>query len=81
MAAPSASTKPSRPASKGREACSGSSFWPVESARDAAKAAIDMRVTAASAPPASIAMASPRRITSAAVPTASAPEAQAETVL
>ena len=79
MPAPSPSTKPSRFRSKGRLAVSASSLR--ESAREAAKAATDMRVTEASAPPATIATASPRRITSSAVPSASAPEAQADIVL
>ena len=81
VAAPSASTKPSRSASNGREARSGVSLYFVDSAREAWKAARPMRVTQASAPPLIMATASPRRIASRAVPTASAPEAQAETGL
>ena len=59
--APSPSTKPSRSLSQGRLAPAGSSLR-VESARAEAKPPIASSVTVASAPPATITSASPRRI-------------------
>ena len=69
-------TKPSRPASNGRLARSGSSLR-VESARRAANADMPTSLTAASAPPANIAVASPRRMMLKASPRALLPAAQA----
>ena len=59
MPAPSPMTKPSRPASQGRLAFSGSSLR-VESARIAANPPTPMGVMAASDPPAIMTSASPR---------------------
>ena len=72
-------TKPSRSASKGREAVAGSSLR-VERARIALNPAIPMAVMLASLPPAIIARAQPRRMVSAASPIAWAELAQAEVV-
>jgi hypothetical protein len=77
--APSPSTNPSRSPSNGRLAVSGESLR-VESAVMLAKPATAMRDTAASVPPQIITSASPWRIACMALPTACAPEAQAETV-
>ena len=74
--AASASTKPSRSASKGRLAREGSSLR-RERARIESKAASPMRVTGASAPPASMTSASPRRMIAAASPSAWPAVAQA----
>jgi hypothetical protein len=52
---------------------------PVDSARQAAKPAMPMRQTAASAPPATITSASPSMISRAASPMACAPVEQAVT--
>ena len=79
MAAPSPRMKPSRSASKGREARCGSSLR-LERAPAAAKPATPMGTMEASAPPATIALTSPRLIISAHSPMASAPLEQAETV-
>ena len=76
IAAPSAITKPSRPASKGRDASSGASLR-VLSARIAPKAARPVSLTGASAPPASIATAAPRLMISNASPMPPAPAAHA----
>ena len=62
-------TKPSRPASKGRLAFSGSSFL-RDSARIAPKPAMPTRVMPASVPPQSITSARPSRIASAPSPMA-----------
>src|SRR5260370_42597505 len=78
MPAPEPITKPSRSASNGRLAPAGSSLR-RESACMLANAAIAVGVIPASAPPASIAVARPWRIISAASPLAVAPVAQAET--
>ena len=77
--APSPMTKPSRVASKGLLAPSGSSFR-VDMAFIAANPAIVRGVTAASVPPASIRSTSPRSMNRAASPMAWALEAHAETV-
>ena len=69
-------TKPSRPASNGRLARSGSSLR-VERARSAANADMPTSLTAASAPPANMAVASPRRMMLKASPSALFPAAQA----
>src|SRR6185437_9052666 len=53
--APSLSTKPSRSRSYGRDARCGASLNPVDSARQAAKPASEMRLTGDSVPPATIA--------------------------
>ena len=78
-AAPSPMTKPSRPASKGREAFSGSSLR-VDRAFMAAKAAIPTRVTAASLPPHTTESTRPARIRSSPSPIAWADAEQAVTV-
>ena len=62
-AAPSPRMKPSRPVSKGREACSGSSLR-RDMARMLEKPAMEIGVMAASRPPAIMASASPRWMTS-----------------
>ena len=72
-------TNPSRSRSQGREARSGVSLNWVESARAAAKPAIPMRHTAASAPPATMTSASSNWISRAASPMAWAPVEQAVT--
>ncbi len=69
MPAPSPITKPSRSLSNGRDARSGSSLR-VDSACMASNAATLMLVIDASVPPVMIAVASPRRIHSAASPMA-----------
>jgi hypothetical protein len=79
VALPSPMTKPSRVASNGREAVSGSSFR-SESARMFAKPPIDIGVTAASAPPVIMRSASPYWIARYASPIACALVAQADTV-
>src|SRR5882762_11774941 len=77
--APSPITKPSRPNSKGREACTGSSLR-VERARRAAKPATLMGVIADSAPPQIIASASPRAMILKLSPIACAPAEHAVAV-
>jgi len=77
--APSPITNPSRPRSNGREAAAGSSLR-VESARIAAKPATSGSEMTASADPASITSASPRRMISHASPTAWPPLAQADAI-
>ena len=72
-------TKPSRPASNGREAASGSSLR-VESAFIDAKPPTVASWIPASTPPAIMMSASPRRIVSHASPSAWPPVAQADTV-
>ena len=62
MPAPSPITNPSRSASNGRDAFSGSSLRFVDSARMALKAATGISPMPASAPPAIITSASPRRM-------------------
>ena len=76
---PSATTKPSRPASNGREARSGSSFR-VERARIAANPPTSGSKMPASVPPASMMSASARRMISLDSPMAWPPVAQADTV-
>jgi hypothetical protein len=76
--APSASTKPSRPPSNGRDARCGSSLR-VDSARIWEKPVMTRSLTEASTPPAITTSAAPERIISAAWTIASAPEAQALT--
>src|SRR3972149_1307911 len=80
MPAPSPMTKPSRVASKGREAFSGSSLR-VEMAFIAQKPATLSLVIGASVPPAIIASASPRWMMRMASPMALPPGAQAVTTL
>ena len=80
MAAPSPSTNPSRPLSNGRDARSGSSLR-MDSARIAANAAMFSGRMAASVPPARTTSARPDLIISRAYPMASAPDAQALTVV
>ena len=80
MAAPSPSTKPSRPLSNGLEARCGSSFR-ADSARMAAKAAMFSGRIAASVPPAITMSARPVLIISIAYAMDSAPDAQALTVV
>jgi hypothetical protein len=63
-------TKPSRSASNGRDALVGSSLRLVDSARMAAKAATGISPIPASAPPAIITSASPRRMMFSASPMA-----------
>ena len=77
-AAPSPSTKPSRPLSHGREAAAGSSLR-LDSAIMLPKAAIGSGCTAASVPPTTTTSARPSRIMSMPSAIASLPEAQAET--
>src|SRR2546421_855670 len=72
-------TNPSRSASKGRDACLGSSFL-VESARIEANPATDIGVIALSAPPQIIASASPRSIRRKLSPIACAPAEHAVAV-
>ena len=72
-------TKPSRSWSQGRDAFSGVSLKPVESARAAAKPAMPIRPSAASQPPATITSASSSAISRAASPMAWAPVEQAVT--
>ncbi len=72
-------TKPSRPASKGREASSGRSLYPVERALAAANAPRLTRSMAASAPPHSATSASPERIMRRPSPRACTLAAQAVT--
>ena len=79
MAAPSLNMKPSRVASKGREAVCGLSLR-VERALTALNPAMPMGLMEDSVPPANMTGTSPRRIISKAVPTASAPEEQADMV-
>ncbi len=62
MPAPSPITKPSRMASNGREARCGSSLHFVERARMALNAATGISPMPASAPPAIMTSASPRRM-------------------
>jgi 3-oxoacyl-[acyl-carrier-protein] synthase II len=69
----------SRPFDAGRDARSGVSLNPVDSAREAAKPATPMRHTAASAPPATMTSASSSMIRRAASPIAWAPVEQAVT--
>ncbi len=71
-------TKPSRPMSNGRQARSGSSLR-VLIALSWANAPNASGVIVASAPPASMARAAPRRMTSAASPSACVEEEQALT--
>ena len=78
-AAPSAITKPLRVASNGRDAAWGSSR-PSASARIEQNPARISGMIADSVPPARIASAWPRMITSAASPIAQVPLAQAETM-
>ena len=75
-AAPSPITKPSRAASKGREASSGSSLRELN-APMRAKAAIVIGVTDASVPPARATSAEPSRMSRTASPMALAPAAHA----
>ena len=77
--APSPMTKPSRPASNGREACLGSSLR-VLSAFMAAKPAMAVGCTAASVPPATMTSASPMTSVRHASPMAWLAVAQAEQV-
>ena len=77
-AAPSPSTKPSRPLSHGREAAPGSSLR-LDSAIIWPKAAIGSAWTAASVPPQTTTSARPSRIMSMPSAIASLPEAHAET--
>ena len=70
--------KPSRSLSNGREAAAGSSLR-RESAWSAANPAMEMGLTAASAPPASMTSASPRSMMRMALPMLWRPEAHAET--
>ena len=79
MPAPSPTTNPSRSASKGRLARSGSSLR-VESARMAANPPMPIGVTAASEPPAIITSASQRWMILNASPTACAEAEQAVAV-
>src|SRR6202795_3314874 len=72
-------TKPSRSRSYGREAFSGVSLKPVDSARDAQKPAIDSRQIGDSVPPATITSASPSAISRLASPIAWAPVEHAVT--
>ena len=76
---PSPATNPSRVASKGRDACSGSSLR-MDSAFIAAKPARQIGVIAASDPPATITSARPARMSSKPSPMADADAAQAVTV-
>ena len=76
---PSPITNPSRPRSKGRQAFSGSSLRSLV-ALICVNAPIVSGVMAASAPPASIATASPRLMISAASPMPCDPDAQALTM-
>src|SRR4029077_9351146 len=69
--APSPSTKPSRPLSKGRDACAGRSLYTVDITRMRENPKIIPGVTQASAPPDSTTSASPDRINAAAYPIAS----------
>src|SRR3989304_9938700 len=78
VAAPSPITKPSRPASKGRLACAGSSLR-VDRARAWLKPAMANSHTGASPPPAPITSAAPRLMISAASPMALAEAAHAVT--
>ena len=77
-AAPSPSTKPSRPLSHGREAAAGSSLR-LDSAIMLPKAAIGSGWMAASVPPTTTTSARPSRIMSMPSAIASLPDAQAET--
>jgi hypothetical protein len=79
MPAPSPITKPSRAASQGREARSGISAKPVDSALQALNPAMPISQIGFSAPPATITSASPARMIRAASPIACAPVEQAVT--
>ena len=78
MPAPSPSTNPSRSASNGRDARSGSSLR-CDSVRACTNPATVMPVMQASAPPAITTSASPARSSRTAQASASAPDAHADT--
>ncbi len=79
VAAPSAITKPSRSASNGRLAPSGSSLRVLTALAEAKPATANSQIPA-SVPPATMTSASSRRMISAASPMALAEAAQAVTV-
>ncbi len=69
-------TKPSRPASNGRQAIAGLSLAPADSARMMSNAPNASGLNGTSTPPATAASIRPVRMSSSADPSATAPEAQ-----